>query len=69
MNEISSTKKFKIDSFHKNVKAIEIEIIKPYEVANKLNKLFTRIDLNLASSITNTSKSLKYYYITYENDL
>ena len=48
MNEISNTKKFKIDSFHKNVKTIEIEIIKPYEVANKLNKLFTRIDPHLA---------------------
>lgn len=69
MKQISGTKKFRIDSFPKEVKIEETEITKPYEIANGLNKFFTRLGPTLASSITKTSKSLKDYLVTSENKL
>ena len=53
----------------KKVKIKETEIAKPYETGHGLKKFFTGIGSNLASSITDTTKSLKYYLILSGNDL
>ena len=55
MKRISGTKKFKLDSFPKQLKIKETEITKPNEIADEL----TVIGPNLAGSTANTTKVLK----------
>ena len=59
MKEISGAKKFKLESFPKKLKIKETEITKAYEITNEHNTFFTGIGKNLASSVTNNTKSFK----------
>ena len=61
MKRISGTKKFKLDSFPKQLKIKETEITKPNEIADELKKFFTVIGPNLAGSTANTTKVLTTY--------